>query len=41
MDKNRHMEYNLQKKRNKEEDERHQITADKGTTTYQMFYSGQ
>ena len=41
MDKNRHMENNRQKKRNKEEDQRHQITADKGTTTGHIFESGQ
>ena len=41
MDKNRHMENDRRKKRNKEEDQRHQITADTGTTTGQIFDSGQ
>ena len=41
MDKNRHMENDRRKKRNKEEDKRHQITADKGTTTDQIFDSRQ
>ena len=37
MDKNKDMENNRRKKRNKEEDKRHQITADKGTTTDQIY----
>ena len=41
MDKNRHMENDRRKKRNKEEDQRHEITADKGSTTDQIFDSGQ
>ena len=41
MDKNRHMENDRRKKRNKEEDQRHQITVDKGTTTDQIFDSEQ
>ena len=41
MDKNRLMENNRRKKRNKQEDKLHQITADKGTTTDQIFDFGQ
>ena len=41
MDKNRHMENNRRKKRNKEEDKLHQITASKGTTIDQIFDSRQ
>ena len=41
MAKNRHMENNRRKKRNKEEEKRHKITADKGTTTGQIFDSDQ
>ena len=35
------MDNNRRKKRNKEEDQLHEITADKGTTTDQIFDSGQ
>ena len=41
MDKNRDLENDRQKKRNKEEDQRHSITADKESTTGQIFDSGQ
>ena len=41
MNKSRHMENDRRKKINKEEDKRHQITADIGTTTDQIFDSGQ
>ena len=41
IDKNRHMENDRRKKRNKEEDKRHQITADKGTATEQILDSRQ
>ena len=41
MDKNRHMENNRRKTRNKEENRRHEIASCTGTTTDQIFDSGQ